>query len=37
MIGYVISKQEKNFIKKIFNKLDVEEYEEYSHCKKRQT
>ena len=27
MIGYVISKQEKNFIKKIFNKLDVEEYE----------
>lgn len=27
MIGYVISKQEKNFFKKIFNKLDVEEYE----------
>ena len=27
MIGYVISKQEKNFFKKIFNKLDIEEYE----------
>ena len=27
MIGYVISKQERNFFKKIFNKLDVEEYE----------
>lgn len=27
MIGYVISKQEKNFFKNIFNKLDVEEYE----------
>ena len=27
MIGYVISKQEKNFFKKIFNKLDIAEYE----------
>ena len=27
MIGYVISKQERNFFKKIFNKLDIEEYE----------
>ena len=27
MIGYVISKQEKNFIKKILNKLGVKEYE----------
>ena len=27
MIGYVISKQEKKFFKKIFNKLDIEEYE----------
>ena len=26
MIGYVISKQEKNFFKKIFNKLDIEEF-----------
>ena len=27
MIGYVISKQEKNFFKKIFYKLDIAEYE----------
>ena len=27
MIGYVSFKQERNFFKKIFNKLDVEEYE----------
>ena len=27
MIGYVISKQEKNFFKKVFYKLDIEEYE----------
>ncbi len=27
MIGYIISKQETNFFKKIFNKLEVDEYE----------
>lgn len=27
MIGYIISKEEKNFVKKLFNKLEIEEYE----------
>ena len=27
MIGYVISKQERNFFKRLFNKLEIEEYE----------